>query len=130
MINRINHVMPSFTVNTNNSASSTGTSGTSSSDSAADSSSGITQAAGGAMGKDQFVKLLVTEMKNQDPLNPMDGKDLAVQLAQFSSVEQLMNANTKLDDLVSAVKAQSAAAAGTTGSTSGTSSGTSQTAGV
>lgn len=59
----------------------------------------ITQAAGGAMGKDEFVKLLVTEMKNQDPESPMDGKDLAVQLAQFSSVEQLMNVNTKLDDL-------------------------------
>jgi flagellar basal-body rod modification protein FlgD len=57
----------------------------SSSDSA---SNAITNASGGAMGKDQFVQLLVTEMKNQDPMNPMDGKDLAAQLAQFSSVEQ------------------------------------------
>jgi flagellar basal-body rod modification protein FlgD len=61
-------------------------------------SNAITDAAGGAMGKDQFVQLLVTEMKNQDPMNPMDGKDLAAQLAQFSSVEQLMNINTKLDN--------------------------------
>jgi flagellar basal-body rod modification protein FlgD len=60
--------------------------------------------AGGAMGKDQFVKLLVAQMKNQDPMSPMDGKDLAVQLAQFSSVEQLMNMNTKLDDLTAALK--------------------------
>jgi flagellar hook assembly protein FlgD len=67
----------------------------SSSDSA---SNAITNASGGAMGKDQFVQLLVTEMKNQDPMNPMDGKDLAAQLAQFSSVEQLMNINTKLDN--------------------------------
>ncbi len=61
-------------------------------------SNAITNASGGAMGKDQFVQLLVTEMKNQDPMNPMDGKDLAAQLAQFSSVEQLMNINTKLDN--------------------------------
>ena len=59
----------------------------------------ISNAAGGAMGKDEFVKLLVTQMKNQDPLNPMDGKDLAAQLAQFSSVEQLINANTTLSNI-------------------------------
>lgn len=91
------------------------------------SSSAITQAAGGAMGKDQFVKLLVTEMKNQDPLNPMDGKELAVQLAQFSSVEQLMNVNTKLDSLASILKTQHGTITGTT-STSGT-TGTSSVAG-
>ncbi len=68
--------------------------------------SAITQAAGGAMGKDQFVKLLVTEMKNQDPLNPMDGKELAAQLAQFSSVEQLINVNTKLDNLAQLLRPQ------------------------
>lgn len=66
----------------------------------------ITQAAGGAMGKDEFVKLLVTEMKNQDPLNPMDGKELAAQLAQFSSVEQLVNVNTKLDNLTQLLRPQ------------------------
>lgn len=60
-------------------------------------SNAITNAAGGAMGKDEFVKLLITQMKNQDPMNPMDGKDLAAQLAQFSSVEQLININQKLD---------------------------------
>ena len=85
------------------------------------SSSAITQAAGGEMGKDQFVKLLVTEMKNQDPLNPMDGKELAVQLAQFSSVEQLMNVNTKLDDLTAAVKSQQITGSGTNGGTTATS---------
>jgi len=60
-------------------------------------SNAITNAAGGTMGKDQFVQLLITQMKNQDPMNPMDGKDLAAQLAQFSSVEQLININQKLD---------------------------------
>ena len=58
------------------------------------------------MGKDEFVKLLVTQMTNQDPLNPMDGKDLAVQLAQFSNVEQLLNINSKLDDLIAMMKSQ------------------------
>ncbi|HXF23134.1 MAG TPA: flagellar hook capping FlgD N-terminal domain-containing protein [Gemmatimonadaceae bacterium] len=88
----------------------------SSSDSA---SNAITNAAGGAMGKDQFVKLLVTEMQNQDPMNPMDGKDLAAQLAQFSSVEQLMNINTKLDNFA-ALFAPTTAASGSTASSSST----------
>ncbi|MGI8507775.1 MAG: flagellar hook assembly protein FlgD [Gemmatimonadaceae bacterium] len=78
------------------------------------SQSAITQAAGGAMGKDQFVKLLVTEMKNQDPLSPMDGKELAAQLAQFSSVEQLVNVNTKLDGLTQLLRPQTSATTPTT----------------
>lgn len=70
-----------------------------SSTSASQSTSGITNAvAGGAMGKDQFVKLLVAQMTHQDPLNPMDSTQMAAQLAQFSSVEQLMNISSKLDD--------------------------------
>ncbi len=52
---------------------------------------------GGAMGKDQFVKLLIAQMTHQDPMNPMDGTQMAAQLAQFSSVEQLMNIGNKLD---------------------------------
>jgi flagellar basal-body rod modification protein FlgD len=95
----------------------TGTTGTTGTDSSSDSSDPITAAAGGPMGKDEFVKLLVTELSNQDPLNPMDGKELAAQLAQFSSVEQLMNINSKLDDLTAAVKSQSG-----TSSTTSTSS--------
>ena len=66
---------------------------------AADSAKETSMVPGGTMGKDEFVKLLVAQMSNQDPLNPMDGKELAVQLAQFSSVEQLLNINTKLDDI-------------------------------
>ena len=49
-----------------------------------------------SMGKDDFMKLLVAQLKNQDPLNPMDGKEMAAQLAQFSSVEQLMTLNTAM----------------------------------
>jgi flagellar basal-body rod modification protein FlgD len=52
--------------------------------------------AGGSMGKDAFVKLLVAQMTHQDPLAPSDATQMAAQLAQFSSVEQLMNINTAI----------------------------------
>ncbi len=51
---------------------------------------------GGDMGKDQFMKLLIAQLQNQDPTNPMDGSQMAAQLAQFSSLEQLQQINTTL----------------------------------
>ena len=53
--------------------------------------------AGGAMGKDQFLELLITEMQNQDPLDPVDNKEMIAQLAQFSSLEQMQNLNEKFE---------------------------------
>ncbi|RCW82252.1 flagellar hook assembly protein FlgD [Phyllobacterium bourgognense] len=47
-----------------------------------------------------FLKLLVAEMKNQDPTEPMDATQQISQLAQFSSVEQAVQTNTKLDQLL------------------------------
>ena len=52
-----------------------------------------------ALGTDAFLKMLVAQLQNQDPLNPMDGTDFSAQLAQFSQLEQLMNLNTSMDDL-------------------------------
>jgi flagellar basal-body rod modification protein FlgD len=48
------------------------------------------------LGKDDFLKLLVMQMRFQDPLDPIKGTEFAAQLAQFSSVEQLSNINTNL----------------------------------
>jgi len=45
------------------------------------------------MGKDEFLKLLVFQMKNQDPFQPMDNSQFLAQLAQFSSLETLNNIN-------------------------------------
>jgi flagellar basal-body rod modification protein FlgD len=50
-----------------------------------------------SVGKDEFMKLLLAQLKNQNPLEPMDGTDFAAQLAQFSSLEQLKNLNTTLE---------------------------------
>ena len=46
--------------------------------------------------KDQFLQLLVTQLKNQDPLDPMKSEEFAVNLAQFSQLEQLVSINGKM----------------------------------
>ena len=65
---------------------------------------------GGKMGKNEFLKLLVTQLRYQDPMNPLQGEEMAAQLAQFSSLEQLVNIGDALktqqnsnDALVAAV---------------------------
>lgn len=50
-----------------------------------------------AMGKDDFLTLLITQLQNQDPLNPADSTEYTAQLAQFSSLEQLSNVNANLE---------------------------------
>lgn len=54
---------------------------------------------GSALDKDAFMLLLVTQFKYQDPLNPAEDKEFIAQLAQFSSLEQLMNLNEGMDGL-------------------------------
>lgn len=49
-------------------------------------------------GKDMYLQLMVAQMKYQDPLEPMDNKDMLNQMAMFTSVEQLSNLNTNFAD--------------------------------
>ena len=54
---------------------------------------------GNTMGKDAFLKLLVAQLRHQDPLKPQDGSEFVAELAQFSSLEQTMAINDRLDML-------------------------------
>ncbi len=63
------------------------------------STTSVGSATNSVMGKDAFLKMLIAQMKNQDPLNPLNGSDFAAQLAQFSSVEQLINVSSQLESL-------------------------------
>jgi flagellar basal-body rod modification protein FlgD len=51
------------------------------------------------LGKDAFLQLLVLEMQNQDPLNPLDNTDMIAQLAQFSALEAQTNLNESFEAL-------------------------------
>ncbi|MDP1824554.1 MAG: flagellar hook capping FlgD N-terminal domain-containing protein [Archangium sp.] len=53
-----------------------------------------------ALGKNEFLKLLTTQLANQDPLAPTDNQAFIAQLAQFASVEQAEAANSRLDALI------------------------------
>jgi flagellar basal-body rod modification protein FlgD len=46
---------------------------------------------GGVLGKDDFLKLFVTQLQHQDPMNPMQDSDFMGQMASFSSLEQITN---------------------------------------
>lgn len=53
-------------------------------------------AAQASLGKDSFMKLLVNQIKNQDPLSPTDNSQFIAQLAQFSSLEQMQELNSNI----------------------------------
>ncbi|WP_082053547.1 flagellar hook assembly protein FlgD [Gordoniibacillus kamchatkensis] len=52
-----------------------------------------------SLGKDDFLKILITQLQNQDPMQPMEDKDFIAQMAQFSSLEQMTNVATGLSKL-------------------------------
>ena len=53
-----------------------------------------------ALGRDAFLKLLVAQLKNQDPLKPQDNSAFVAELAQFSNLEQAMGVNDRLDAMM------------------------------
>jgi flagellar basal-body rod modification protein FlgD len=69
---------------------------------AAESAASATGGADAAMkqlGKDMFLKLLVAQIRNQNPLNPADGAEFLAQLAQFSELEQMIGIRGELEGL-------------------------------
>lgn len=54
------------------------------------------------LGQDAFLTMLVAQLQNQDPLNPMDGTDFSAQLAQFSQLEQLIHLNDSMEAMANA----------------------------
>lgn len=52
------------------------------------------------LGKDAFLKLLITQLQHQDPTNPMDDRDFIAQMAQFSSLEQMQNMTKAMESLL------------------------------
>lgn len=58
------------------------------------------------LGKDAFLLLLLTQLQNQDPTNPMDNTEMTAQLAQFSQLEQLSNMNSGIETMTGYIQAQ------------------------
>ncbi|MEQ8173501.1 MAG: flagellar hook capping FlgD N-terminal domain-containing protein [Syntrophomonadaceae bacterium] len=79
-------------------------SGTSAASSTTSSSSSSTSSSStGELDKDAFLKLLCTQLQNQDPLNPTDSTEQIAQMASFSSLEQMQNLNESFKSLTTTI---------------------------
>ena len=58
--------------------------------------------AAAGMGKDDFMQLLIAQLRNQDPMKPMEDKEFIAQLAQFSSLEAVEKMNAQMEELIGA----------------------------
>lgn len=63
---------------------------------------GAAAAQAGNIGIQDFLKILTSQLNNQDPLKPIDNQDFVAQIAQFASLEQSRQLNEKLDSLLTA----------------------------
>ena len=61
-----------------------------------------------ALGQDAFLKLLITQLKNQNPLSPQDNTAFVAQLAQFSSLQGIQNLNTTMTSVASGMQSSQA----------------------
>ena len=75
--------------------------------SAASSTSAATQSGQATLGKQDFLKLLITQLRNQDPLNPLDQNQFLAQTAQFTSLENLQNISSQLSEMKALSQGQS-----------------------
>jgi flagellar hook assembly protein FlgD len=102
------------------------TTATDTSNSSKDSSK--TQNIDSGLGQNAFLQLLVTQLQHQDPLQPQDDTQFLAQLAQFTSLEQLTNINTSLQQLVTL--AGGTASSSSTSNSSSNSSSSDKTSGT
>lgn len=58
------------------------------------------------LGKDEFLQLLVTQLRYQDPLSPMNDRQFIAQLANFSTLEQMMNIRQLLESVVGRISTE------------------------
>lgn len=62
------------------------------------------KSANNILGKDDFLKILLAQLQNQDPSNPMEDREFIAQMAQFSTLEQMMNMNKTLEGFIDVQK--------------------------